>query len=149
MLFTLTLKRYGDVKYAGLLATLDSGGRFKYVLMDPTGITLLEAALPEGGPGQGRSAGPLAGSGLHDFLTTALARIFFQTPQRLPCDRSGLLELCQYPENDTGWRKIGRIWPFPLWSATANTNGQQRLEYTYKQPWLGVQLLLEQLGSSR
>jgi len=147
--YTINIQRWGELKFSGLLAVKNSGGILHYILLDLTGITLLESAGNAAGKLQEKARGPLAATAIEGFLTSALNRIFFEIPEKLPCSRHGLQELCYRADDGDNWTKIYRIWPFTFWGAAKHTDENLSIIYEYRQPWLGVEIFLKEFVAAR
>lgn len=100
-LWRLTISQGEEQKFAGLLGTRFENDGLHYVLLDGTGITLLEARLDAAGERQTlRELGVFEGHRLPDFLGTSLYRIFLLEPDGSPCGRNFLLRLCRRATNE-------------------------------------------------
>ena len=111
----------GDSQFfAGLLALNKKGEGLEAVLLDSTGIKLLEEKVLSSGEVEIVSALPaVRNKRLGPFLGEGLFRLFFTPPGLAdePCRRDGLFKLCFGAENEDHLVKFRRLGPFGLWSA--------------------------------
>jgi len=118
-LWEIRIDRGGEKLFAGLLALEMKGGSLDAVLLDGTGIKLLEERVLASGevvnistlPAiRNKRLAPLLGKGLH--------RLFFSfgEEEAEACRRHGLLEYCFGVESDGHLVKLRRLGPFVLWS---------------------------------
>lgn len=119
-LWEIHLGRGDSGLFAGLLLLDRKGDQLEAVLLDATGIKLLEETVTAGGEVKIVSALPtVRDKRLPAFLGKGLHRLFFNVANLggEPCRPDGWGELC-FGVNDRGtlvkFRKIG---PFVLWSA--------------------------------
>ncbi|HET98225.1 MAG TPA: hypothetical protein ENN98_05970 [Desulfurivibrio alkaliphilus] len=146
-LWRIKILRGGETQFAGLLGTRMEDDGLYYVLLDGSGVTLLEARLSAGGEYQPiRELKIFRDHRLPGFLAQSLRRIFLLQPAAAPCDRNLLLRFCQQEASAQGMKKFAKLGPLPLW----------RVEYTgqpatlavnwtgiaFTNPWLRVTLLL-------
>lgn len=148
-MFNIVISRWEKQEYSGLLIIKSSAKGIHYILLDPTGIKLLESEIViveqvvNETPG-----GPLAGRGINKFLTRAIWRIMLQMPDELPCMRNGLSQFCYTVDPEGGWEKKYKFGPLSIWRAEKKieTTAAQ-YEYFFTQPWLGVNVELKRLES--
>lgn len=104
---------------AGLLALNKKGEKLEAVLLDSTGIKLLEEKVYSSGAVEVVAAlPPLRNKRLGPFLGEGLFRLFFM-PDGLNdqgCRRDGLVALCFGAESEEHLVKLQRLGPFVLWS---------------------------------
>ncbi len=132
--YTVTIKDPTQTRFTGLLGISANNHGLHYILLDATGITLLEARIDTRGNVQSKRVfGPLQKSRLPGFLAGALKRIFLEQPTPLPCEKQLLSTFCEErftPESGRKWRQTG---PFTWWSVefsdTALNNHRQSLVY--------------------
>jgi len=140
-LFNIRIERWGTQQLSGLLALRDRPAGFSYVLLDATGMKLLEGEINrENDSANLPFGGILKESGVAVFFTQSLERIFLYEPSKKPCARSWLLQFCSEKEKGHTWYKTARFWPFTLWRAEGKGEMIQ-----YSQPWLGVTLYLKNI----
>jgi len=149
-LWTMELTAGGRERFTGLLATHLDGDGLHYVVLDPTGITLLRARLDhEGASHLEESLKPVRDTGLPKYLARAMERIFRAGPQDGECVRSGLIRFCDSSPNPHQRRREARAGPFLLWSveytldASASTPATGSVHYA---PWGRPRLHLEPLS---
>jgi hypothetical protein len=141
----IEISRRGDLKFAGLLGTRLDGEGLYYVLLDSSGVTLLEARLDADGKQQSiRKLAIFREHRLPGFLATALHRIFLLEPAGAGCGRNFLPRLCQKQTAGQQMVKTARLGPVGLWSveySPAIIPGEWT-GITFDNPWLGVTLAL-------
>ncbi len=151
-LLHLRVERWDKPRFSGLLGWREKPAGLYYVLLDATGVKLLEAEVAvDGSHKLLRVGGPLQKSDFAPFLSKALARIYLQEPDHLPCSGSWLYQLCREESAENGWRKYGQAGPFTVWQVSTGQVSQASLTATgseveavvYHQPWLGVRIILE------
>lgn len=144
-MLNIRIERWDTLRFAGLLGLRQTAGGLDYILLDATGVKLLQAEVAgDGSFTLKQESGPLHKTGLAPFLSEALARIYLQEPVRPPCAGSWWYRLCRQ-EDERGARvKYGQAWPFTVWRVTGG-DGQGEAAVTYQQPWLGVKVKLEPL----
>jgi hypothetical protein len=105
--------------FAGLLVLNKTGQDLEAVLLDSTGIKLLEEKIRASGVVTiVATLPPLRNQRLGSFLGTGLHRLF-SSPEGVatqPCRRDGLLALCFGMAEPGHLRKFRRLGPFVLWS---------------------------------
>jgi hypothetical protein len=150
-LLTLRLERWDDLQFSGLLGLRVEAAGLYYVLLDATGIKLLEAEVTvDGRSDAGRLSGPLKNSSLGPFLAEALARIYLQEPVQMPCAGSWQYRLCREESGEQGLRKYGQAGMFRVWEVSARqTPGAGLDAVVYRQPWLGLKLMLDRPDSGK
>ncbi|MFU8818420.1 MAG: hypothetical protein ACNA74_01705 [Desulfurivibrio sp.] len=146
-LWRIKILRGEKMRFTGLLGTRREGGGLYYVLLDGSGVTLLEARLTAGGEYQPiRELAIFRDHRLPEFLAQSLHRIFLLQPAATPCGRNLLLRFCREETNTQGMKKFAKLGPLPLWrvdyagqpaTLAANLTG-----ITFTNPWLRVTLLL-------
>lgn len=138
-LFNLRIERWGDIRFSGLLALQQGGGEVHYALLDVSGVKLLQARVDVAGESQVLHAkGVLRDSSLVPFLGEALARIFLQEPKEAPCAGQWWHRLCRQDEVV----KSVHFGPLLLWQAEVPSVLVGTETINYRQPWLGVGLVL-------
>lgn len=154
-LLSIRVERWDTVRFSGLLGLRENAAGLYYVLLDATGVKLLEVAVArDGRHNLLRVSGPLKKSDLAPFLSEALARIYLQEPDDMPCDGSWFYRLCREESGDRGWHKYGQAGPFTVWQVSASraggaggTAGKGDEALVYRQPWLGVSISLQRADS--
>lgn len=151
-LLRLRIERWDTLRFSGLLGLREKGAGLYYVLLDATGVKLIEAEVAgDGSHKLLRVGGPLRESDFAPFLSEALARIYLQEPDRLPCAGSWLYQICRDGSVEGGSRKYGQAGPFEVWrvSSRAADRGSEAAAVIYHQPWLGVRIFLEPAAAGR
>lgn len=146
----IRIERWGDIKFNGILALRATDTGLHYALIDATGIKLLQAWSDAGGNHNAiKATGPLAGKELAPFLSEALARIYLVNPLQLPCSSKGFLSVC-IADDDKGLRKkSGSFAGITYWNVEGGLNSVQNnsraahIDTRYSQPWLGVEIVLQ------
>lgn len=140
LLTNIRIERWGEQKYSGLLALEKKGRGIHFILLDGTGVKLLEGEVDEQLRYEIRYArGNFKESQLPEFLSVSLARTFLQEPETLPCSGVGFSRLCKEQLGQLQWQRKLITGVIPRWRAVENfdLDGKwQSAEYT--QPWLGV-----------
>ncbi len=146
-LFNIRLERWGVQQFSGLLALRNRPAGLSYVLLDATGMKLLEGEIYSGDDRANLpSGGVLKESSLAGFFAQSLENIFLSEPSTKPCGWSWLLQLCSEEEKDHVWRKTARLWPFTLWQVVVREmEGGNAKVIQYSQPWLGTGIFLENI----
>lgn len=160
-LLSIRVERWDAVRFSGLLGLRVSTAGLYYVLLDATGVKLLEVEVAaDGSHDLLRASGPLQNSDFAAFLSQALARIYLQEPDQMPCAGSWFYQICREESEDSGWRKYGQAGPFRVWQVSPsqagqagrtspNSSGADAEAVVYRQPWLGVSISLRRAVSGR
>ncbi|HSH12727.1 MAG TPA: hypothetical protein VLA15_03225 [Desulfurivibrionaceae bacterium] len=126
-LWKLALRRGGEPLYTGLLLLSRGEEGAGVVLLDATGIKLLEGRVAESGEMIAvKALRPVADRGLPDFLGRVVQRLFLLAPPPVgeTCRPEGFGKLCQ-GINDAGQLVRIRGWgPFVLWAADYSINNE-------------------------
>jgi hypothetical protein len=143
-LLNIRIERWGEVRFSGLLALRQAGEGMYYVLLDATGVKLLEVAVA--GDGKHRvlhAKGALQDSGLDEYLAVVLARIYLNEPAALPCTGTWMYRICE-EETSKGVEKYCLVGPLSIWEiVTERAKDRPYGIVTYRQPWIGVVIHLE------
>ncbi|MDK9708513.1 MAG: hypothetical protein OEL83_15835 [Desulforhopalus sp.] len=146
-LLNIRVQRWDTERFSGLLGLRQREADLYYVLLDATGVKLLEAEVALDGSHQLlRVTGPMKNTEFAPFLSEALARIYLQEPSLLPCGGGWWQSLCREAVGTGGgFRKYAQIGPLPFWQVTMNGEEATGREapIVYRQPWLGVAVFLE------
>lgn len=149
-LWKMQMYRWGAPVFSGLLATRREGaGAISYVLLDGTGITLLQARVRTGGEQEVFRVLPLLRSKrLPEFLAMALNDIFLLEPDGEPCGRNWLVWLCREAEDEAQVKKAG-AGPLTFWSSHfTQDRDKTRQEISFSMPWLGVRMVLRDAAAT-
>lgn len=153
-LWKLALRRGGEPRYTGLLLLSRADEGIGMVLLDPTGIKLLEGLVKESGVvAEVKALRPVADRGLPDFLGGVVQRLFLLPPPPVgeTCRPEGLGKLCQ-GFNEAGQLVRIRSWgPLVLWAADYSINNETapplftgaRLDEGWLTPEVGLERRLE------
>lgn len=149
----IRIERWGKVKFNGILALRATHTGLHYALIDATGIKLLQAwSDAEGNHNSIPPTGPLAEKGLAPFLSEAIARIYLINPFSLPCSRTGFRAVC-IADEDGIRKKTGSFAGVRYWHVEGGLNvgihnsGATGIDTRYSQPWLGVEIVLQDLSA--
>ncbi|PXF52464.1 MAG: hypothetical protein C4B58_16650 [Deltaproteobacteria bacterium] len=116
-LWKLTIEQWGTERFTGLLAVRTLGPDFHLILLDATGIKLLETAITDGSNVRVVSAlKAVRDRGLPKHLSISTSRIFDTMSGDVNCSRHSFIRICKkWPALDVQ-RKEARFGPFLLWS---------------------------------
>jgi len=146
-LYNIRIERWGKIRFSGILALQQRKEGLYYVLLDATGVTLIEAEVsPSGDHRLIRANGSLKTSQLPHYLSTSLKKIYLLDPLQSPCDRTLFLWFCKEPSGAQGWQKYVQAGPFTVWKVEKSERDGGKEETTvYSQPWLGVRIALTEI----
>jgi hypothetical protein len=148
-LWKLSLARGDRTLYSGLLLLNrgEAGGRL--VLLDSTGIKLLEERVDGGGEVSGTKAlRQIADRGLPAFLGRSIYRLFLTAPPERgeTCRPQSPGELCLGLDSSGRLVKIRRWGPFVLWEGAYSINNgepvRQALEASLGEGWFTPEVRL-------
>lgn len=145
----IRIERWGELRFTGLLVLKEQETGAVFVVLDPTGITLLGGGIQVSGRQDSTPLkGPLKDTGIGEFLATALTRIFLLEPVEKPCSKRLLTRFCLDPE-DSGKRtgKYMKIGPFTHWQVEQLPAKSDDQMVVYTQPWFGMRIVLEEVGN--
>lgn len=156
-LWTARIGRGDSQLFAGLLALNKKGEELGAVLLDSTGIKLLEEKiLATGDVEVVSSMAAVRNKRLGPFLGEGLFRLFFnhQGMNNEPCRQDGLFELCFGIDDEEHLVIFKRLGPFVLWSGDYSINsydsGSELTGARLNSGWLTPYLHLEKNeGNSR
>lgn len=146
-LMNIRIERWGTTRFSGLIAMQERGNAIYYVLLDATGVKLMEALVKEDGNHElVRAHGALKDTRLPEFLSESLQKIYLIEPDTLPCSRTLLLSLCKEKSEDNQWHKYAQAGPFSLWLVDyyAENHSTKWPASSFSQPWTGVNVILTQ-----
>lgn len=145
-LFTVSIIQWGDLQFSGLLALQHRQDGLYYVVIDATGIKLIEAVVSLSGDHRLiHAVGSLKTSQLPNYLSTSLRRIYLLEPLQSPCSQELLLSFCRERLKEHGWRKYVESGPFTVWEVCkSGMRSENEDSVVYSQPWLGVRIILEE-----
>jgi hypothetical protein len=144
-LLNIRIERWGTTRFSGLIALQERSNGIYYVLLDATGVKLMEAMVKEDGNHElVRAHGALKDTHLPEFLSESLQKIYLIEPDILPCSRTLLLWFCMEKLEDNHWHKYMQAGPFRLWSVdySAGKNNTEWPASSFSQPWIGVNVIL-------
>lgn len=145
-IMNIRIERWGTTRFSGLIGLQQRGNGIYYVLLDATGVKLLEALVKEDGNHELiRAHGSLKDTQLPDFLSKSLQKIYLLEPEVIPCSRTLLLRFCKEKSEDNGWFKYAELGPFSLWAVSYAENHNTKWPASFfSQPWIGVNVILTQ-----
>ena len=149
-LWSIQFSQDGAERFSGLLVTDLKASRLDFLLLDATGLKLLEASLAKTGELEVREALQLVQKKqLPERLARALWRIFYVTPDRQPCAWHGLLRLCASAPRPGTVTKNAHLGPFMVWSVDYDYGAGDPLPQLrgarLEVPWQDVSLSLSYL----
>ena len=145
-LLRIRVERWDTVRFSGLLGLQKNAAGLQYVVLDATGVKLLEVEVTGDGSDKVlRVDGVLKNSDFAPFLSEALARIYLQEVDGIGCIGSWFYRVCREESEDSGWVKYGQAGPFKVWRISA---GADIKALVYHQPWLGLRIFLEPMKLS-
>lgn len=150
-LMKIRIRQWGNTRFSGLLVLQNHSTEVYYILLDATGVKLLEARVEKNGDYEIiRASGPVKDTQMPDFLAKSLQRIYLIEPDTAPCSRNMLLWLCLEESADRHMIKYARAGPFTLWSVDYkyDNNSTDWLEVSMSLPWFGVKLTLIRVNHS-
>jgi hypothetical protein len=146
-LWKLTIEKWGAERFAGLLAVRTIGPDSHLVLLDATGIKLLETTMSDGSDVRVVFAlKPVHDRGLPEYLSRSTSRIFDTMSGDVNCFRRGFIRICKKKPALDVEKKEARFGPFLLWSVDYFyikdvTKGFVRA--VLQEPWKRSKLTLE------
>jgi len=144
-LMKIRIKQWGNTRFSGLLVLQKHSADVYYILLDATGVKLLEARVEKNGDYEIiRASGPIKDTQMPNFLAKSLQRIYLIEPDTAPCSRNMLLWLCIEESSDRHIIKYAQAGPFTTWSVDYkyDNNSTDWHEASMSIPWLGVKLIL-------
>ena len=144
-LLKIRIKQWGNTRFSGLLVLQKHSAEIYYILLDATGVKLLEARVEKNGDYEViRASGPVKDTKMPDFLAKSLHKIYFIEPDTAPCGRNMLLWLCMEKSADRHIIKYAQAGPFTLWSIDYkyDNNSTDWFKVSMSIHWLGVKLIL-------
>ena len=146
-LWKLTVEKWGAERFTGLLAVRTIGPDFHLVLLDATGIKLLETTMSDGSDVRVVSAvRPLRDRGLPEYLSRSTSRIFDTMSGDVHCFRHGFIRICKKKPALDVERKEARFGPFLLWSVDyfySKDLSEGFVGAVLQEPWRRSKLTLE------
>jgi len=146
-LWKLTIEKWGAERFTGVLAVRTIGPDFHLVLLDATGIKLLETTMSNGSDVRVVAAlKAVRDRGLPEYLSRSTLRIFDTMSSDVHCSRHGFIRICKKKLALDVGRKEARFGPFLVWSvdyfySKDVTEGFVRA--VLQEPWRRSKLTLE------
>ncbi len=139
----IIISAFGTVRFSGLIGLVERDNGLQYILLDATGIKLLEAVIAKDGSYEIiHGIQKLKQGELPQLLATSLHRIYYIQPLQSPCSSYFLSRLCRKTLDDGNPIKYFLIGPFPAWKVVYKNDAKENI--TYEQPWLGLNIHLSQ-----
>ncbi|MEN8190338.1 MAG: hypothetical protein ABFS19_10860 [Thermodesulfobacteriota bacterium] len=115
-LFNLKLFTGKELRFSGLIGLKTTDNGLHCLLLDASGIKLLEGSLDSSGQWKTTFVlAPFEQSGLVSFLALSLRRTYLHFPAEIPCSRSLLNRFCIYQEEQ--WQKVEQSGVVTVWQA--------------------------------
>jgi hypothetical protein len=115
-LWKLTIEKWGSERFTGLLAVRTLSPDFHLVLLDATGIKLLETVISNKSDVRVVSAvKAMRDRGLPEYLSRSISRIFHTMSGDVHCSRHGFIRICKKKPASDRERKEARFGPFLIW----------------------------------
>jgi hypothetical protein len=148
LLANIRIERWGEMQFSGILALEAREETMSYVLLDATGVKLLEDEVNAAADRNGQTArGPLSESRLARVLSISLSRMFLLKPAEEPCSRQMLLSLCRKMTDEMEWATSYKAGPFLVWEVhEARRDAMDWNSVTYSQPWLGLRITVDKIN---
>jgi len=116
-LWKLTIEKWGAERFTGVIAVRTLGPDFHLVLLDATGIKLLETAMSDGSDVKVIAAvKAIRDRGLPEYLSESTLRIFDTMSDDVHCFRHGFIRICKKKPALDVERKEACFGPFLVWS---------------------------------
>ncbi len=146
-LWKLTIEKWGTERFTGLLAVRTLGPDFHLVLLDATGIKLLETAMSDGSDVRVVAAlKAVRDRGLPEYLSRSTSRIFETISGDVHCFRHGFIRICKKKPALDVERKEARFGLFLLWSVDyfySKDVSEGFVCAVLREPWRRSKLTLE------
>ncbi len=143
----LTLEQWGIERFTGLLAVRTLGPDFHLVLLDATGIKLLETIKSNGSDIRVVAAVKAARDrGLPEYLAKSTSRIFETMSDDVNCSTHGFIRICKKKPALDMERKEACFGPFVIWSVDYFYNKDVTEGFVgavLQEPWRRSKLTLE------
>ena len=148
-LWQMRLEHRGRERFSGILALRSEENNIRMVLLDSTGIKLMEAVVGGNHKFEVVYAMKIVQDhNLPEYLCRSLEKIFLETPDELPCSGGWLYRLCRYAVSDGHGRKRASWGPIPLWKVDFLVDTSHPLTMkraVLDSPWPGPKLILDML----
>lgn len=140
----IVIRSFGTEKFSGLLGLMEQQDGLYYILLDATGIKLLEAEIKiDGKYFITNGIKKLTEGSLPGVLAQSLRRIYIVEPAELPCSTYFFQRLCRKKLNDDKWIKYSDQGPFTHW--IVHFDGNTDTLITLSQPWIGLRITLSEV----
>lgn len=142
----IIIKSFGTQKFSGLLGLAEQQDGLYYLLLDATGLKLLEVEVYSNGDYTIKyGIKRLADSRLPQILARSLRNIYIIEPAKLPCATDFVYNFCEEPVDRDTKIKYTRYGPFPGWKVRLETSGNGLI--TYSEPWVGLLITLSKIDN--
>lgn len=143
---SITIERWGDTKFSGLLGLQRSESEVHYALLDATGIKILEADVTRSGEQKILHAkGSMQDSKLPEYMATWLRRVYLLNPVQEPCSSTILKRFCSRSNEQAGLRKSFRFTSFLMWDVQQSVLETGKARLVYFEPWIGVRIIINEI----
>ena len=146
-LWKLTIEKWGGERFTGLLAVRTIGPDFHLVLLDATGIKLLETVISNKSDVRVVSAvKAMRDRGLPEYLSRSTSRIFETMSGDVHCCRHGFIRICKKKPASDVERKEALFGPFLVWSVDyfySKDTSEGFVCAVLQEPWRRSKLTLE------
>ena len=146
-LWKFTIEKWGTERFTGLLAVRTLGPDFHLVLLDATGIKLLEITMSNGSDVRVVSAlKAVRDRGLPKYLSISTSRFFDTMSGDVHCSRHGFIRICKKKPASDMERKEARFGPFLLWSVDyfySKDVSEGFVRAVLQEPWRRSKLTME------
>ena len=146
-LWKLTIEQWGTERFTGLLAVRTLGPDFHLVLLDATGIKLLETVISNKSDVRVVSAvKAMRDRGLPEYLSKSTSRIFDTMSDNVHCFEYGFTRICKKKPASDVERKEARFGPFLVWSVDyfySKDTSEGFVCAVLQEPWRRSKLTLE------
>jgi hypothetical protein len=141
----IVIHSFGTERFSGLLGLMKQEGGIYYILLDATGIKLLEAEVKNNGEYIIKNGlKKLTNTSLPEILAQTLRRIYIVEPAELPCSTHFFQKLCRKQLSRDTWIKYSDKGPFTHWSVYSDGGADPLI--TLSQPWIGLQITLSEIA---
>ncbi|MDL1959281.1 MAG: hypothetical protein LWX01_06385 [Deltaproteobacteria bacterium] len=148
----LTMEQWGTERFTGVLAVRTLGPDFHLVLLDATGIKLLETTMSDGSDARVVAAiKAVRDRGLPEYLSKSTLRIFDTMSDDVHCLKHGFIRICKKKPASDVERKEARFGPFLIWSVDyfySKDVSEGFVGAVLQEPWRRSKLTLELFQSS-
>ncbi len=146
LLWKIQFHRWSKPVFTGLLGLRLQKNSLHYVLMDGSGITLIQAQVSHDGNISGqKGVNHITKSELPEYLAESLQKIYFLEPKAQQCSTTFFFKLCRKKGKNMIVKHLS-LGPFTLHRTEykINREGKQTM-ILFSQPWYGIRITLKSL----